>query len=176
VIRVFGFRLRDPQPVAALAGLASWDPRMAQDTTFPLSGETNLDDLPRTLRREHEARAREARERDGPSFVAMKPSIATEAPSGPSSAAASAPSAPDMTYLSAGSFAATPAVSAPVPAVVKAVDVPFGDLVAFFLKAVLAAVPALILLMAILWGVGQIIEIVAPSLLKMKILISFPNS
>ncbi len=165
------FRLRDPQPVAATLGTSSWANRMIQDSTFPLSGQTNLDDLPRTLRREHEARAREARERDGPSLGT--PSHASTAP------AVTAPQAPDMTYMATETYAAPQGsivAAGNVPAVVKAVDVPFGDLVAFFLKAVVAAVPAMLLMMIMLWGIGQIIEIVAPHLLKMKILISFPNS
>jgi hypothetical protein len=146
---------------------------MAQDSTFQLSGETNLSDLPRTLRREHEARAREARERDGPSLTAGSSQIA------PAPAASIAPPAADMTYMASDKFVAVPEASAmagPVPAVVKALDVPFAGLVAFFLKAVIAAIPAFILMMAVLWGIGQVIETVAPNLLKMKILISFPNS
>ena len=64
----------------------------------------------------------------------------------------------------------------PYPSVVKALDIPFGHLVAFCIKVVLAAIPALLLLMVILWGVGQVLEILLPNLLKMKILITFPNS
>jgi hypothetical protein len=155
---------------------------MIQDSTFPLAGETSLDDLPRTLRREHEARAREARERDGPSLstgnaAAVKTATAKIAAAAPVSS--TAPPAADMTYMAAETLSAAAersVASAPVPAVVKAVDVPFKDLVAFFLKAVIAAIPAFILMMAILWGIGQVIETVAPNLLKAKILISFPNS
>jgi hypothetical protein len=168
VIRVF--RLRGPEPIAAAA---AWNPGMAQDSTFLLSGETNISDLPRTLRREHEARAREARERDGPSLGSASSHTAAAPVAHP------APPAADMTYMASDKFAAVPDVAGstrPVPAIVRAVDVPFADLVAFFLKAVIAAIPAFILMMAVLWGIGQMIETVAPNLLKMKILISFPNS
>jgi hypothetical protein len=41
------------------------------DTNFPLSADADLDDLPRTLRREHEARARQREGAPGepPRFV-----------------------------------------------------------------------------------------------------------
>ena len=63
----------------------------------------------------------------------------------------------------------------PYPASVRRFDVPFLHLVSFFLKAVLAAIPALILLTAILWVAGSALEAMFPELIKMKILISFPN-
>jgi hypothetical protein len=43
------------------------------------------------------------------------------------------------------------------------------------LKAVVAAIPALILLTAILWAGGQLLEKFYPDIIKMKILISFPG-
>ena len=130
---------------------------MISEGNMPLTGQSNFDDLPRTLRREHEARAREARERDGQSLGATL--------------SAAPASVADRAYE-----AAAPAAGEPYPAVVKALDIPFGQLVAFCLKAVIAAIPALLLLMVILWGVGQILETLVPDLLKMKILITFPNS
>ena len=138
------------------------------DRDFPLSGQmtgpSNIDDLPRTLRREHEARAREAREREGQTLgSAAAPNTYAQAPA-------------DTSFQAAETYDAAAATAAPYPAVVKAFDVPFGQLVSFFIKAVLAAIPALLLLMVILWGVGQILETLLPNLLKMKILITFPNS
>jgi hypothetical protein len=62
-----------------------------------------------------------------------------------------------------------------VPASVRKIDVPFVELALFFLKAVLAAIPALILLTAVLWTFGTLLEWVFPWLIKTKILISFPN-
>jgi cation transporter-like permease len=58
---------------------------------------------------------------------------------------------------------------------VTRIDVPFIRLVFFFLKAVVAAIPALILLTAIFWVGGQLLETFYPELVKMKILISFPG-
>ena len=133
------------------------------DGNIPLTGQANIDDLPRTLRREHEARAREAREREGHTF-------------GNASISTGGRAASDTTYPEPQSYEASVMAGEPYPAVVKALDIPFVHLVAFCLKAVLAAIPAILLLMVILWGVGQIIETVMPNLLKMKILISFPNS
>ena len=63
----------------------------------------------------------------------------------------------------------------PYPASVRRFDVPFLHLVMFFLKAVLAAIPALILLTAILWVAGSALQSFLPDLVKMKVLISFPN-
>ena len=56
-----------------------------------------------------------------------------------------------------------------------ALEIPFGRLVTFFLKALFAAIPALILLGIMLWGMGQVLTTYFPALLKMKILITFPN-
>ena len=81
------------------------------------------------------------------------------------------------------SYAEAPAMQpfgAPYPApqasgIVTALEIPFGRLVAFFLKAVFAAIPAIILLGIFLWCAGQILTNYFPWLLKMKILITFPN-
>ena len=54
-------------------------------------------------------------------------------------------------------------------------DVPFFRLAAFFLKAVLAAVPALILLGAILYGLGVVLRMYFPWIIQTEILIRFPN-
>ena len=53
-------------------------------------------------------------------------------------------------------------------------NVPFLHMVGFFLKAVLAAIPAMILLCLLLWGLGQFAQHYLPWLIKMKILITFP--
>lgn len=119
------------------------------DTNFPLSADTDLDDLPRTLRREHEARAREreARRRGGLSEQAAEREEFSQA---------------------------TLAADAPAATVTR-IDVPFMRLVAFYLRSVLAAIPALILLTIILWFAGQGLRTFYPELVKMKILITFPN-
>ncbi len=61
----------------------------------------------------------------------------------------------------------------PYPASVRRFDVPFMHLVTFFLKAVLAAIPALILLTAVMWGIGALLQLFFPELIKLKILIGF---
>jgi hypothetical protein len=104
------------------------------------------DDLPRTIRREREARDREARER------------AAVVPTGPTA------------WERSGDF------RMPAPAAtVTAFDVPFGKLIMFFIKAVFAAIPALLLLTALLWLFGQGLQSTFPQLLKMKILIYVPQ-
>lgn len=113
------------------------------------------DDLPRTVRREKEARerasiGRAARERSEPDVAGLLgPRVRPE------------PINPDD--------GAIPGVT------VTRFQVPFRHLVAFFLKATLAAIPALILLMVILWGLGAAAERFFPALVKMRILIHFPG-
>lgn len=125
------------------------------DAEFSLGAGSDLDDLPRTLRREHEARAREARERER-----RKHTLSADAPD---------------VYPHGGAREKSYAGDDAVAAAVTRIDVPFGRLVLFFLKAVLAAIPALILLTVILWFMGQALQTLFPELVKMKILITFPN-
>ncbi len=63
----------------------------------------------------------------------------------------------------------------PVRAAVTRFDVPFLRLMFFFFKAVFAMVPALLLLGAILWSLGHLLQKIFPQLVKMQILIWFPN-
>ena len=114
------------------------------EPTFSLTAD---DDLPRTIRREREARERQARERQ----------------------AAAAPNVPLLDHA-----AAALEVPLPPPVSVVAVDVPFAKLAMFFMRAVFAAIPALILLTAILWVFGHALQLFFPQLLKMKILIYVP--
>ena len=109
------------------------------------------DDLPRTLRREREAQARRAREHE------------------PADTPPDAPQAPpfdddEYTYDDLE----------PAPATVTRLDIPFVHLMLFFLKAVVAGIPALILLTGILWLFGQVITATFPELVKMQILIRMP--
>ncbi len=106
------------------------------------------DDLPRTLRREREARERQARE------------MRERAAAGPAGYNAYAPSMSERTSVAAG--------------VVTRLDLPFLHLMAFFLKAAFAAVPALIVLGCLLWGAGHALLNWFPDLVKMQILILFP--
>lgn len=111
------------------------------------------DDLPRTLRREREAREREARER-------RAREARERAAAGPAGYSAFAPGKADATNTSSGT--------------VTRLDIPFLHLTAFFLKAVLAAVPALLVLAAMIWGAAHALQVWFPDLVKMQILILFP--
>jgi hypothetical protein len=136
---------------------------MADPTYAPLSDEP-ADDLPRTFRREKEAREREARERAARERAAA-PTLSTT----PDPYVGPGP----KVYVEPAPAVASAALDENYPAVVRRFDVPFGHLVAFFLKATIAAIPAMILLMAILWGFGQLLQTFFPELVKMKILIGF---
>lgn len=129
------------------------------DTNFPLTADSDFDDLPRTLRREKEARAREARERRERERGGHMDASLGEPPS----------------YL--GRTRAAPAAygEEPVAATVRRFDVPLTHLVGFFLKCVVAAIPALILLGVILYFAGKGLEAFFPDLVRMKILIAFPG-
>lgn len=132
------------------------------DANFALA-DSDFDDLPRTLRRERDLRAREARERkeredrdrDGRSLDAL---------------------GDPPPYLARARPAPIAYVDDPVPASVHRFDVPFLQLSGFFLKAVLAAIPALLVLTVILYFAGKGLEAFFPELVRMKILITFPNT
>jgi hypothetical protein len=123
--------------------------------SMPLTADGDMEDLPRTLRREKEARAREARDREASGLAAPVPE-----PMGYAAQHYAAPHEPADTY----------------PAAVRAIEVPFFRLMLFFIKAVFAAIPALVILAGLLWLGGQALEAAFPELLKAKILITFPNS
>jgi hypothetical protein len=111
------------------------------------------DDLPRTIRREREAREREAREREARDVRERLTAAPTPIRRDPD---------PDFT---------------PAPAAAATVvdfEVPFARLAMFFIRAVFAAVPALLILTAILWVFGHGLQAFFPQLLKMKILIYMP--
>ena len=124
---------------------------MTMDTSFPLSAAPDADDLPRTLRRERD------RQRAAASASANSLGSATRAADTPSPAAAY--SADDLT-----------------PAIIKRIDVPFFRLMIFFLKAVLAAIPALILLTALLGLGGHALQVAFPELIQTKIIICSPDN
>jgi hypothetical protein len=111
----------------------------------PTFSMTVDDDLPRTIRREREARERETRDRE------------------------------ERERAVAGADRSEYTARAPAPAAtVVDFDVPFGKLAFFFIKAVFAAVPALIVLTAMLWLLGHGLQSFFPQLLKLKILIYVP--
>jgi hypothetical protein len=158
-------------------------PMAMADPNFAPLGDESSDDLPRTFRREKEARAREARERAAQERAAA-PSLSTTPESyGPAPASvaphgrgqdarAHEPRVHEPRVQADPDFA--PAIAAmPYPASVRRFDVPFTHLVTFFLKAVLAAIPALILLGVVLWTLGHGLQMFFPDLVKLKILIGF---
>lgn len=116
------------------------------DANYPLPAD-DADDLPRTLRRQREEM--DARRAGASTYGIPEPTL-------PAATA-------DDGRLSDG-------------VTVGRLDIPFLHLAGFFLKAVLAAIPALILLGLILWAVGHVLQIYFPQLLKMQILIWFPNN
>ena len=120
------------------------------------------DDLPRTLKREKEARARDQLARE----ILNAPRTSYGAPS--------PPPAPDGQYFQAPPASVLPPGDLPQVSVAR-FEVPFLKMVTFYLKAVIAGVPALLLLMAILWGIGHLLQTFLPWLVKMRILITFPG-
>ena len=119
------------------------------------------DDLPRTIRRERdakEAREREARERDARERLSMEPMPIRTFERQVSYGDRQMP----YGFAAPAGFAAT-------------FDVPFSKLTAFFLKAVFAAIPALIILAAMLWLAGHGLQTFFPDLVKLKILIYMPK-
>jgi hypothetical protein len=137
--------------------MASYGPIAMTEPDFGAFAD-ETDDLPRTLRREKEARARQARER-----AAMERAAAPSLSAGDDDYGRPQP----RIYRSADDGENA------IPATVRAFNVPFVHLAMFFMKAVLAAIPALLLLGAILWFLGSGLEALFPQLVKMKILIGF---
>jgi hypothetical protein len=121
---------------------------------FPLMADEGSDDLPRTLRREREARERAAREREAKARTATL-THDFGASDGRSERGASA--------------------EALSGTAVNRFEVPFGHLMMFFIKAVFAAIPALIILTALLWLGGNVLKAFFPELIHMQILVTFPN-
>ena len=118
---------------------------------------TLSDDLPRTLRRARDERDAREREANGERF--------------PSSLKAA------MAAASDGARSSAPVEQLPAAdgVTVTRLNVPFKHLVAFFMKAVFAALPALLVLMVVLWTIGEVLQRYFPWLLKMRILIQFPG-
>lgn len=123
---------------------------------FPLMADEGSDDLPRTLRREREARERAAREKE------QKARAATLTHDFGASDARHEGTHAHLADAGAG-------------VAVSRLDVPFGHLMMFSIKAVLAAIPALFLLGVLLWFAGALLKAYYPELVHMQILISFPN-
>ncbi len=141
------------------------------------------EDLPRTVRQQKEARARDQMARE--ILNAPRPAVQREAaqPSPRAQPQAAAPAAAPLAadYSRAQGYAQdypapgrAPPGDAP-PATITRLQVPFWHMVGFFLKAALAALPAILLLTVLLWGLGQLAQTYLPWLVKMRILITFPG-
>ena len=109
------------------------------------------DDLPRTFRRERDARERELREREAPAHAGDE-GYGTP----PHAAYANDPYLYD--------------VGAP-PGTVTRLKIPFFHLMMFFIKAVVAAIPAMILLGVLMWGLGQGLKTFMPQFRHFEIVV-----
>ena len=117
----------------------------------------DADDLPRTLRREREARERAKREEETRKrnatlthdYDANRRSMVAD--DGPAH----------------GQLA--------VAGVVTGFDVPFFHLMRFFIKAVFAAIPALIILGVLLWFAGAALKHAYPGLVHTEVIIRVPR-
>jgi hypothetical protein len=121
---------------------------------FPLTTDEGAEDLPRTLRREKEARERAAREREAKARAATL--------THDFGASDTRDDRPEVAEVAGGT-------------VVNRFDVPFTHLMMFFIKAVFAAIPALIVLSFLLYLGGNLLKAMYPELIHMQIFITFPN-
>ena len=124
------------------------------------------DDLPRTLRRERESRERAAREIQARSAQAGDRTAWDRGSNSPVVQPSIYASEPAPSYDGASRDGESMTVTR--------FKVPFFSLMGFFIKCVFAAIPALIILIAMLYGLGIALQTYFPQLIKMKILISFP--
>jgi hypothetical protein len=130
---------------------------MAVTSSNASMGAGAVDDLPRTLRREREARDR-----------AQLAGAQQAAHANPLSLSAGAP---------AGSYVPEPSTSegfAISGNTVTDIRVPFFRLMMFGFKLVFAMIPALILLFTLLWLAGHALMTFFPWLVKVQLLIKVP--
>ncbi len=123
------------------------------DRNVTMSGGA-MDDLPRTLRREREARERAQQS----SYPAASPASLGSASS--STSFVPEPAMSDHFMMSGNT--------------VTDIRIPFFRLMMFGFKLVFAAIPALILLIALLWLAGHAMMTFFPWLVKVQLLIKVP--
>ena len=139
------------------------------------------DDLPRTLRREKQAREREREAAEAEARARQPVAAAVETAHGGDTlryGPSSMPSDGDAVFAPAPSYGSRrpdPFETEMSPAVVRRLQIPFVHLMMFFLTAVVAAIPALILLGLMLYGAGQVLKLYFPWIIQTEILIRFPN-
>lgn len=119
------------------------------------------DDLPRTLRRAREEREREMRDREA---------------SSPQPWTGAHPDDMGPAYDMRGATAPMPVARPSGPVAVDRLQIPFLHLVGFFLKAVIAAIPALILLTVLLFAGGQVLKAFFPGLRHFEIVVRSPEA
>ena len=124
------------------------------------------DDLPRTLRRERDAREREREQRERDAALAAQAQPYPQPGYGGQDYAQPAYSASDQSHNFGGHSDGT----------VSRLDIPFLHLVWFFVKAVFAAIPALLILTALLFGGGLILKRFFPDLRHFEIVIKSADS
>ena len=122
------------------------------------AASADFDDLPRTLRREREARERAKREEEARKRNATLTHDY------------------DANRASASDIADRPVPMAGTAAgVVTGFEVPFFHLMRFFIKAVFAAIPALIILGVLLWFAGAALKSAYPGLIHTEVVIRVPR-
>ena len=114
------------------------------------------DDLPRTLRRERDAREREREQRDRDAAMAAQSQPYPQ------------PGFQQQDYGNPDSASLYPV---PGSGTVNRLEIPFFHLVWFFVKAVFAAIPALLLLSALLFAGGQVLKRFYPELRHFEIIV-----
>jgi hypothetical protein len=130
---------------------------IALDRRGPMSANSMSDDLPRTLRREREARGLNGnaeRGNAGFGFAAPQSSVASTPAYVPE------PARGERVVMEAST--------------VTDIRIPFFRLMMFSFKLVFAAIPALILFFGLLWFAGHLLMTYAPWLVKLQILIRVP--
>jgi hypothetical protein len=138
--------------------------RMTDGKYQPLTDST--DDLPRTFRRERENRERAAREQQARMQMPQTDWDRGQVPATQSDFGAPEPANPyggERTHDDAAG------------GIVRGIKMPFFSLMGFFIKAVFAAIPALLILIAMFYAFGIALQTYFPQLIKMKIMITFPG-
>jgi hypothetical protein len=132
---------------------------MAVTSSNAALGTGGVEDLPRTLRREREARERDRVQQSSLSNSGLASGLPLSAGS-PSGAYVPEPTMPDHLAISGNT--------------VTDIRIPFFRLMMFGFKLVFAAIPALILLFTILWLAGHALMTFFPWLVKVQLLIKVP--
>jgi hypothetical protein len=117
----------------------------------------DADDQPRTLRREREARERATREAEARKRNATLTHDY------------------DANHRTAVADRSARAGELAAAGIVTGFDVPFVHLMRFFIKAVFAAIPALILLAVMLWFAGAALKAAYPGLVHTEVVIRVPR-